>query len=107
MRGLMRVVDQRRRSLRRRSTSRRRDYGPGAVRSRGEGGVRIHRILCPSDFSDASAHAVDQAIRLAETYRAKIIALHAVSPLTSAVPLAQATANPGRRFWMLSATSTA
>jgi nucleotide-binding universal stress UspA family protein len=47
--------------------------------------VEIHRILCPSDFSEASAHAVDQAIVLADGYKAKIIALHAVSPLTSAV----------------------
>jgi nucleotide-binding universal stress UspA family protein len=50
--------------------------------------VEIHRILCPSDFSEASAHAIDQAIGLAETYKAKIIALHAVSPLTSAVEAA-------------------
>jgi nucleotide-binding universal stress UspA family protein len=47
--------------------------------------VEIHRILCPSDFSEASAHAVDQAIVLADGYKATIIALHAVSPLTSAV----------------------
>src|SRR5690348_7481240 len=47
--------------------------------------MEIHHILCPSDFSEASAHAVDQAIALADAYKAKIIALHAVSPLTSAV----------------------
>ncbi|HEX7798102.1 MAG TPA: universal stress protein [Vicinamibacterales bacterium] len=41
--------------------------------------------MCPSDFSEASAHAVDQAIVLAEAYKARIIGLHAVSPLTSAV----------------------
>jgi nucleotide-binding universal stress UspA family protein len=36
--------------------------------------VEIHHILCPSDFSEASAHAVDQAIVLADAYKAKIIA---------------------------------
>jgi nucleotide-binding universal stress UspA family protein len=46
--------------------------------------VEIHHILCPSDFSEASAHAVDQATALADAYKAKIVALHAVSPLTSA-----------------------
>jgi nucleotide-binding universal stress UspA family protein len=55
---------------------------------RGEVSVEIHRILCPSDFSEASAHAVEQAVVLAETYKAKIIALHAVSPLTSVVEAA-------------------
>jgi nucleotide-binding universal stress UspA family protein len=47
--------------------------------------VQIHHILCPSDFSEASAHAVDQATALAGVYQAKIVALHAMSPLTSAV----------------------
>lgn len=47
--------------------------------------MEIHYILCPSDFSEASAHAVDQAIVLADAFKSKIIALHAVSPLTSAV----------------------
>lgn len=46
--------------------------------------MEIHHILCPSDFSEASAHAVEQAIVLADAYKSKIIALHAVSPLTSA-----------------------
>jgi nucleotide-binding universal stress UspA family protein len=54
----------------------------------GEVGVEIHRILCPSDFSEASAHAADQAVVLAEAYKAKIVALHAVSPLTSATEAA-------------------
>jgi hypothetical protein len=47
--------------------------------------VEIQRILCPSDFSEASAHAVDLAIALAESSEARIVGLHAVSPLTSSV----------------------
>jgi nucleotide-binding universal stress UspA family protein len=44
--------------------------------------------LCPSDFSDASAHSVDQAIVLARAYKARIVALHAVNPLMSAAEAA-------------------
>src|SRR5262249_24706483 len=50
----------------------------------------IHHILCPSDFSETSSHAVDQAIVLAEAYKAKIVALHAVSPQASAVEVSLA-----------------
>jgi nucleotide-binding universal stress UspA family protein len=47
--------------------------------------VEIHRILCPSDLSDASAHAVEQAAVIAAYYKARICALHALSPLTSSI----------------------
>ena len=36
----------------------------------------IRQILCPVDFSDASAHAVAQAAALARWYGARITALH-------------------------------
>ena len=36
----------------------------------------IRQILCPVDFSDASAHAVDQAVELARWYGARMTALH-------------------------------
>ena len=36
----------------------------------------IRQILCPIDFSDASAHAVDQAVALARWYGARMTALH-------------------------------
>ena len=36
----------------------------------------IRQILCPIDFSDASAHAVDHAVALARWYGARITALH-------------------------------
>lgn len=41
--------------------------------------MNIDRILCPTDFSDISAHAVDLATLLAGWYTARIAALHVVS----------------------------
>lgn len=38
--------------------------------------MTIQHILCPVDLSDASAHAVDQAVLLARWYRARITALY-------------------------------
>ena len=41
--------------------------------------ANIARILCPTDFSDASAHAVDLTTMIASRYKARIAALHVVS----------------------------
>jgi nucleotide-binding universal stress UspA family protein len=41
--------------------------------------MNIARILCPTDFSDASAHAADLAVVIADWYKARIAALHVVS----------------------------
>jgi len=41
--------------------------------------MNIARILCPTDFSEASAHAVDLASMIAGWYKARIAALHVVS----------------------------
>lgn len=38
--------------------------------------MTIRHILCPVDFSDASSHALDQAVVLAGWYGARITALH-------------------------------
>lgn len=46
----------------------------------------ITRILCPIDFSDASAHAIEQAVALAGWYKARITALHVCNPLFMPVP---------------------
>lgn len=46
----------------------------------------IKRILCPIDFSDASAHVVDQAVAIAGWYKARILALHVYSPLVAPIP---------------------
>ena len=44
------------------------------------------RILCPVDFSDASAHAIEQAIALAAWSQGNITALHVFSPIFAPVP---------------------
>jgi nucleotide-binding universal stress UspA family protein len=58
--------------------------------------VTIRRVLCPTDFSETSRHAAEQAIAIAAWYRARIAALHVLSPLAVAVPgLATARTGPG------------
>lgn len=52
----------------------------------------IHRILCPIDFSDASTHAIEQAITVGGWYGARITALHVTNPALSSAP---AGAGPG------------
>src|SRR6478672_6572902 len=46
----------------------------------------LKNILCPTDLSEASAHAIDQAIVIAGWYQARITALHVVNPMFMAVP---------------------
>lgn len=48
--------------------------------------MNLQRILCPVDFSDASAHAIDQAVVIAGWYNARITALHVASPMALSVP---------------------
>lgn len=43
--------------------------------------MKVLRVLCPVDFSDASRHAIEHALIVAEYYRAKVAALHVVTPL--------------------------
>jgi nucleotide-binding universal stress UspA family protein len=54
--------------------------------------MHIARILCPTDFSDASAHAIDQAVVIAGWYKARITALHVGSFVTPSVD----ETSPGR-----------
>jgi nucleotide-binding universal stress UspA family protein len=60
-------------------------------------GVKIARVLCPTDFSEASAHAIELAVVVAGYYNARITALHVLSPIipsseeTSQVRLQQET----------------
>src|ERR671911_2474928 len=46
---------------------------------RGRRLMNITRILCPTDFSEASAHAIDMAAMIAGWYSARIAALHVVN----------------------------
>lgn len=46
----------------------------------------IKCILCPTDFSDESTHAIDRAVVIAGWYKARIAALHVLSPIVLAGP---------------------
>jgi len=48
--------------------------------------ITISRILCPTDFSMASAHAIDLAAHLAHLYGARVAALHVVPPAVTPYP---------------------
>jgi len=48
--------------------------------------MKIERILCPTDFSELSAHAIDQAVVIAGWYKARITALHVVLPSVPPLP---------------------
>jgi nucleotide-binding universal stress UspA family protein len=48
--------------------------------------MKISRILCPVDFSDASDHAIDQAVAFAKWQGARITALHVYQPMFMPVP---------------------
>jgi nucleotide-binding universal stress UspA family protein len=41
----------------------------------------VRRILCPVDLSDASRHALDHAVAIADWYNSTITALHVFSAL--------------------------
>jgi nucleotide-binding universal stress UspA family protein len=48
--------------------------------------MNIKQILCPTDFSEPSDHAIEQAVVIAGWYKARVTALHVVSPMVAAVP---------------------
>ena len=43
--------------------------------------IEIRRILCPTDFSDASKHALDHAAALARWYECRVTVLYVHSPV--------------------------
>jgi nucleotide-binding universal stress UspA family protein len=47
--------------------------------------MKFTRILCPVDFSEASRHAIEQAVALSGQYRSRITALYALAPTTFAL----------------------
>jgi nucleotide-binding universal stress UspA family protein len=49
--------------------------------------VSIRSILWPTDFSDDSRHALDHAVAIARWYSARIVAMHACSPVYAEVPV--------------------
>src|SRR5690242_3092857 len=50
--------------------------------------MNVRRILCPTDFSETSAHAAEYAVAIAGYYDASILALHVVASIDVSV-------NPG------------
>jgi nucleotide-binding universal stress UspA family protein len=48
--------------------------------------MKIARILCPSDLSEASAHAAEWAVAVAGYYKAGVTALHVVRPILRVAP---------------------
>jgi nucleotide-binding universal stress UspA family protein len=54
----------------------------------------IHRILCPTDFSDASAHALRYAMALAAREGARLFGLYVHTPLFMAVPALEMAGYP-------------
>jgi nucleotide-binding universal stress UspA family protein len=59
-----------------------------------EANMRIARVLCPTDLSETSAHAIEWAATVAGYYKAGITALHVLSPIRLAMP-GPATTGPG------------
>ncbi|HMD37233.1 MAG TPA: universal stress protein [Vicinamibacterales bacterium] len=61
--------------------------------------MSIRSILWPTDFSDDSRHALEHAVAIARWYSARIVAVHAFSPVYAEVPvLAGAAADDGCGF---------
>lgn len=50
--------------------------------------MNLSRILCPTDLSEASDHAIDLALAIAVAYRARIAALHVAGPAVLPLELA-------------------
>ena len=44
--------------------------------------IKLQRILCPTDFSESSEHALIYAFSFAQQYGATLYLLHVVEPLT-------------------------
>jgi nucleotide-binding universal stress UspA family protein len=56
--------------------------------------LKLAHILCPTDFSEASTHALEQATVLAGWYRAKITVLCVHTPALLTVPIPFGTGRP-------------
>src|SRR5262249_25435496 len=53
----------------------------------GGGVMKISTILCPTDFSEPSRHAMEHAIGIARWSGARVIPLHVEAPAHAAVPV--------------------
>lgn len=48
--------------------------------------MKINSILCPTDYSEASHHAMEHAATLGQWYNASVVALHVHAPQYATVP---------------------
>jgi nucleotide-binding universal stress UspA family protein len=48
--------------------------------------MNMNNVLCPTDFSESSAHAIDWAVMIAAWYKARIVAIHVAGAPAGAVP---------------------
>lgn len=49
--------------------------------------LTIRRILCPTDFSKHSEHALRYATAFCATHQAELILLHVLEPLPATLPV--------------------
>jgi nucleotide-binding universal stress UspA family protein len=54
--------------------------------------MNITRVLCPTDFSEASANAIDLAVAIARWYKARVAAIHVAADRVIAPEFASLTA---------------
>jgi nucleotide-binding universal stress UspA family protein len=67
--------------------------------------VEIREILCPTDFSEVSRHALDHAITIAKWYDSRITALHVIHvPLVPEPPTSILVASAGGPTAVLAST---
>jgi nucleotide-binding universal stress UspA family protein len=68
--------------------------------------VEIKRILCPTDLSDAASQAVEQALAVAGYHKARVTALHVLTPLTLATSGVATSAEEARELERLRGSTT-
>jgi nucleotide-binding universal stress UspA family protein len=56
--------------------------------------MKIRSILCPTDFSDVSQHAMEHATTIAQWYRASIVSLHVQVPAYALATAGSGNGNP-------------
>jgi nucleotide-binding universal stress UspA family protein len=69
--------------------------------------IRIARVLCPTDFSDGSRHALDHALSIARWYRSHVTVLHVHRLTTPAYAAAPVTMPVGVQPILLTTAETA
>ncbi|MBM3818816.1 MAG: universal stress protein [Acidimicrobiia bacterium] len=69
--------------------------------------ITIARILCPTDFSDGSRHALDHAMSIARWYRSQVTVLHVHRLTTPVYAVAPVTMPVGAQVLTLTAAETA